>query len=55
MPHRVLRSDTKWEHARISMLTSRRADMQAEGWQVIRSSFPYTYLKRNLGTTALVE
>jgi hypothetical protein len=54
--HRVLRSDTKWEHVRISMLTSsRRAAMQAEGWQVIRSAFPYTYLKRSLGTPALVE
>jgi len=54
--HRVLRSDTTWEHARISMLTgSRRAAMQAEGWQVIRSAFPYTYLKRNLGKPSLVE
>lgn len=54
--HRVLRSKTQWEHVRISMLTgSRRTAMQAEGWEIIRSAFPYTYLKRNHGNPALVE
>lgn len=54
--HRVLRSDTRWEHSRVTLLGgSRRSALQAEGWQVIHASFPYTYLKRDLGTPALVE
>jgi hypothetical protein len=53
--HRVARSTTQWEHARVSMLTSRARSMRADGWQVIASEFPYTYLKRDLGTPALIE
>jgi len=53
--HRVVRSKTQWEHVRVSMLTSRARSMQADGWQVIASEFPYTYLKRDLGTPALIE
>lgn len=53
--HRVARSKTQWEHVRVSMLTSRARSMQADGWQVIASEFPYTYLKRDLGTPALIE
>ncbi len=38
------------------MLTgSRRAARQSEGWHVIGSAFPYTYLKHNLGKPPLVE
>ncbi len=53
--HRVVRSETQWEHARVSALTRRAWSRQADGWQVIRSEFPYTYLKRDLGTPALTE
>lgn len=53
--HRVARSKRQWEHVRVSMLTSRARSMQADGWQVIASEFPYTYLKRDLGTPALIE
>lgn len=53
--HRVVRSKTQWEHARVSALTSRARSMQADGWQVIGSAFPYTYLKRNLDIPALTE
>jgi hypothetical protein len=55
--HRVVRSGTQWEHARVTMLRGRakaRA-MASEGWQVIGSEFPYTYLKRDLGSPALPE
>lgn len=53
--HRVVRSETQWEHVRASMLTRRARSMQADGWQVIGSEFPYTYLKRDLGSPALIE
>jgi hypothetical protein len=53
--HRVVRSRTQWEHARVSMLTSRARAMRADGWQLIGSAFPYTYLKRDLGTRAWAE
>lgn len=53
--HRVVRSETQWEHVRASMLTRRARSMQADGWQVIGSEFPYTYLKHDLGTPALIE
>lgn len=53
--HRVTRSETQWEHVRVSMLTGRAKSLRAEGWQLIASAFPYTYLKRDLGTPALIE
>ncbi|MDN5893360.1 MAG: hypothetical protein L0H93_04985 [Nocardioides sp.] len=54
--HRVVRSATKWEHARVSMLSRSRVEaMRVDGWQVISSEFPYVYLKRDLGTPALTE
>lgn len=53
--HRVTRSKTQWEHARVSMLTSRAKAMRADGWQLVGSGFPYTYLKRDLGTPAWTE
>jgi hypothetical protein len=51
--HRVVRSGTQWEHVRVSALTGRARSMQGDGWQVIGSEFPYTYLKRNLDVPAL--
>lgn len=54
--HRVVHSGTQWEHTRVTVLRSRtRTAMSDEGWQVIRSEFPYTYLKRDLGVPALLE
>ncbi|WP_299036035.1 hypothetical protein [uncultured Pseudokineococcus sp.] len=53
--HRVVRSPTQWEHARVSMLRGRVRSLTGEGWVVIGSAFPYTYLKRDLGTPALAE
>ena len=53
--HRVMRSETQWEHVRVSKLTGTARSLQADGWQVIGSQFPYIYLKRDLGTPALIE
>lgn len=54
--HRVVRSETQWEHKRVSMLRkSSRAALQQDGWLVIGSEFPFTYLKRDLGIPALTE
>ncbi len=53
--HRVVSSETQWEHARITVSPARVARLQAEGWDVIGSSFPYTYLKRDTGVPCLHE
>ena len=53
--HRVGRTPTQWEHQRVSMLRRRVKSASDEGWQVIGSTFPYTYLKRDLGVPALPE
>ncbi len=49
--HRVVRSRTQWEHARVSMLTRKATAMASAGWQVIGSAFSYTYLKRSSATS----
>ncbi|MEO5609470.1 MAG: hypothetical protein ABIQ61_14915, partial [Ornithinibacter sp.] len=53
--HRVVRTSTQWEHRRVSMLRRRVPGASEEGWQVVGSTFPYTYLKRDLGVPALPE
>lgn len=53
--HRVVRSPTQWEHQRITMRPRRVASLEAEGWQVVGSEFPFTYLKRDLGIPAMQE
>lgn len=53
--HRVVHSDTQWEHKRISMLRLGLGALRDDGWQVIRSQFPFTYLKRDLGVPALPD
>lgn len=53
--HRVVRSHSQWEHARVSMLTRKATAMASDGWQVIGSAFPYTYMKRDLDRPALLE
>jgi hypothetical protein len=50
-----VRSPTQWEHLRVTMRPRRVATLEAQGWQVIGSEFPFTYLKRDLGTPALDE
>lgn len=53
--HRVIRSHTQWEHLRVTMSPGRVSKLVADGWQLIGSSFPYTYLKRDTGVPALNE
>ncbi|MEO7422819.1 MAG: hypothetical protein ABIU87_10545 [Ornithinibacter sp.] len=53
--HRVVRTLTQWEHQRVSMLRRRVQGASDEGWQVVGSTFPYAYLKRDLGVPALPE
>ncbi|GAA3022309.1 hypothetical protein [Streptosporangium longisporum] len=53
--HRVVRSGTQWEHTRVTMSPGRVRRLRAEGWEVIGSGFPYTYLKRDTGVPALQE
>lgn len=51
--HRVIRSDTHWEHTRVTMSPGRVRELCTEGWEVIDSGFPYTYLKRDTGLPSL--
>lgn len=53
--HRVVRSETQWEHRRVTMSAGRARRLVAEGWQKIGSEFPFTYLKRDTGILALEE
>ncbi|MEU4830985.1 hypothetical protein [Streptosporangium sp. NPDC023615] len=53
--HRVVRSGTQWEHTRVTMSPGEVRRLRAEGWEVVGSSFPYTYLKRDTGVPALQE
>ena len=52
--HRVVRSATQWEHRRVA--SAKEAEgLEAEGWVRFGRSFPYIWLKRDLGTPALAE
>lgn len=53
--HRVVKGDTQWEHRRITMLPGKVAALRAEGWVLIGTTFPFAYLKRDLGIPALTE
>lgn len=53
--HRVVRSDTQWEHRRITTLPGKVASLQADGWELIGTTFPFAYLKRDLGIPALPD
>jgi hypothetical protein len=46
--HRMLRTDTQWEHRRIRWRMS-LAREEAEGWEVGCRAFPWIYLVRDLG------
>ncbi len=48
LSHRVVRSDTQWEHRRIFWRAS-LASEQAQGWQVGCRAFPWIYLVRDTG------
>ncbi len=52
--HRVVRSDTQWEH-RTALTANKVRLLRADGWQTFGHSFPYTYLKRDTGIPALRE
>lgn len=55
--HHVLeKSDQQWEHRRALWGTVHRADLEAEGWQLVRSNtFPWSYWARPTGSPALPE
>lgn len=53
--HRVICSNTQWEHLRVTISPRRIRELVADEWQLIGSSFPYTYLKRDTGVAALQE
>ncbi|MCR2817039.1 hypothetical protein [Microbacterium jiangjiandongii] len=48
LSHRMLRTDTQWEHRRIFWRTSLAAEKR-EGWQVGCRAFPWIYLVRDRG------
>lgn len=52
--HRVVHSQNQWEHCRVTG-TKRVSEMEDQGWVVIGKSFPYTFLKRDTGSPALLE
>lgn len=53
--HRVVHSDTQWEHVRVLMTPTKTRKLEADGWQLIGSWFPYAYLKRDLKSPARIE
>jgi len=55
--HHVLeKSDQQWEHRRVVWGTATRAQLEAEGWQLIRhGTFPWGYWARPTGVPAEPE
>lgn len=54
--HTLEQTPTQWEHRRIRVVaTGTRSRLEQEGWVVIGTWFPWVYLKRDLGTPALLE
>lgn len=53
--HDVIRSNTAWEHLRVTISPARVRQLLTDGWELIGSSFPYTYLKRDTGVPAAQE
>ena len=51
LAHRMVRTDTQWEHRRMLWRPSLAAE-EAEGWQIGCRAFPWIYLIRDLGTPA---
>jgi hypothetical protein len=49
LAHRMLRTDTQWEHRRILWRAS-LATERADGWEIGCRAFPWIYLVRDLGT-----
>lgn len=49
LAHRMVRTDTQWEHRRILWRAS-LASEEAAGWAVGCRAFPWIYLVRDLGT-----
>lgn len=48
LSHRMVRTETQWEHRRIFWRTSLAAE-EREGWQVACRAFPWMYLIRDRG------
>jgi len=53
--HVVQRSATQWEHQRATWRPGVVKRHQDQGWQLIGTSFPWVYFKRDLGTRALAS
>lgn len=51
LSHRMVRTETQWEHRRILWRGSLAAEAE-DGWQVGCRAFPWIYLIRDLGTPA---
>jgi len=52
LAHRMVRTDTQWEHRRILWRASLAAE-QADGWEVGCRAFPWIYLVRDRGVPAV--
>ena len=52
--HHVVHSDMQWEH-RLVLGTRKAAALVEDGWVVVGRSFPYVFLKRDTGVSALTE
>lgn len=48
--HVLERSEQQWQHSRSVYFPGARRKLEAAGWQSIGSPFPWTYMKRALGT-----
>ncbi len=51
--HRMVRTDTQWEHKRVVWPGSARNER--EGWQIGCRAFPWVYLIRDTGLAAEPE
>lgn len=50
--HDVIRSETQWEHLRVTISPEKVRQLVTDGWELIGSSFPYSYLKRDTNLPA---
>lgn len=52
--HRMVHTDTQWQHKRIAWPQSTKA-LKADGWQIGCRAFPWIYLIRDTGLPAKAE
>lgn len=50
--HRVIKTDTQWEHKRVLRTAATLRRLEREGWQIGCNAFPWVYLIRDLGVPA---